>query len=350
MHRFCGVLLLMTASAIPALSQGPFASPQAPSVQISNNLIRATVFTPDATRGFYRGTRFDWAGVIGRLESGGHNYYGPWFTATDPKVYDFVYRGSDIVAGPCSAATGPVEEFFTNGKALGFDEAAPGGTFIKIGVGVLRRPDKADYSSYVLYDIVDGGTRTTEVHPSSIAFTQQVTDPTSGYGYRYEKTLRLIPGKPEMVIEHTLKNIGKRPIDSTVYDHNFLSIDGLGIGPDLHITFPFELRDNNPQDRSPNMTHGSIQGKTIRYSRGLQGNEGFETQLRGYGPTSSGYDVRIENTKVGAGVRFTGDRPLVNIELWSIRSVVAVEPFIQISIKPGESVSWHYTYSYYQSR
>ncbi len=73
--------------------------------------MRVKLYLPDATSGFYRGTRFDWSGVVGDLQYAGHSYYGPWFTQTDPTVPDFVYRGAEIVAGPCSAITGPVEEF-----------------------------------------------------------------------------------------------------------------------------------------------------------------------------------------------------------------------------------------------
>ena len=56
-------------------------------------------------------------------------------------------------------------------------------------------------------------------------------DPSSGYGYLYEKMVRLVPGKPQMVIEHRLTNIGKEPIKSSVYDHNFLVLDNQGIRP-----------------------------------------------------------------------------------------------------------------------
>jgi hypothetical protein len=73
--------------------------------------------------------------------------------ATDPKISGFVYQGSDIVAGPCSAFTGPVEEFT---PAVGFDEAMPGGTYLKIGVDVLRKPDDAAYSAYWLYEMSTG--------------------------------------------------------------------------------------------------------------------------------------------------------------------------------------------------
>ena len=74
--------------------------------------------------------------MIGDLEYAGHRYYGPWFTQFDPTVSDFVYRGADIAAGPCSAVTGPVDEFQL---PLGYDEAKAGGTFIKIGVGVFTK-------------------------------------------------------------------------------------------------------------------------------------------------------------------------------------------------------------------
>src|SRR5215831_4558277 len=96
-----------------------------PQAELSNASLRVKLYLPDAANGFYRATRFDWAGMIYSLEYAGHQYYGPWFQRTDPKVRDFIYAGNEIVAGPCTAATGPAEEFSTNDKALGFDEAKP---------------------------------------------------------------------------------------------------------------------------------------------------------------------------------------------------------------------------------
>ena len=55
----------------------------------------------------------------------------------------------------------------TNGKGLGFDQAKAGGTFLKIGVGVLRKPDDQDYSPYRLYPIQDGGQWTITRKPSA---------------------------------------------------------------------------------------------------------------------------------------------------------------------------------------
>src|SRR5437868_3152406 len=127
-----------------------------PSTEIKNDQIRAKVYLPDAKSGFYHSTRFDWSGVIGSLEYKGHNYYGPWFR-TITGVYDFGYEDKDVTSAPFTAMVGPGEEYQTDGKALGYDEAKAGETFIKIGVGVLRKPDDANYEHSKAYKIADAG-------------------------------------------------------------------------------------------------------------------------------------------------------------------------------------------------
>lgn len=314
-----------------------------PQAGISNGLLRAKLYLPDAKNGYYRGTRFDWSGVIGSLEYQGHDYYGPWFTKTDPKVNDFIYDGPDIVAGPCSAIMGPVEEFSSEKKALGFDEAKPGGTFIKIGIGVLRKPDDEDYSPYRLYEIVDPGKWTVRTAQDSIEFTQEMTDPASGYAYLYTKTIRLAKDNPEMAIEHRLRNTGRRSIQTSVYDHNFLVLDKQPISPDFIITVPFTI---SPEPQL-NEKLAEIRGNRLNYLRVLENRDTVATAFSGFGPTPSDYNITIENKKVGAGMKITGDRPLSEEHLWSIRSVLAMEPFIHMSIEPGKEFTWKYTYSYY---
>jgi len=148
-----------------------------PEAEIANGTIRVRLYLPDANTGFYRGTRFDWSGVIGGLEYAGHTYYPLWFQRSDPSVHDFIYDGADIVADLCTAITGPAAEFVTNGKGLGFDQAKAGGTFIKIGVGVLGKPDDNKYDPYRLYPIKDGGQWTVTRRPESIEFRHALADP-----------------------------------------------------------------------------------------------------------------------------------------------------------------------------
>jgi len=325
---------------IPLLQAADF-----PSAEISNGEIRAKVYLPDAKNGFYRSTRFDWSGVIGSLEYKGHNYYGPWFDKTDPNVYDFEYRGAEVVASPFSASVGPTEEFQTNGKALGWDEAKPGGTFIKIGVGVLRKPadPNAAYDHVKYYEIVDPGKWTVKKNRDSVEFTQELNDPASGYGYIYHKTVQLTKGKPQMVISHSLKNTGKNPIQTTVYNHNFLVLDKQPPGPDLVVTLPFQIQSR----RAPEKDVGEVRGNQIFYLKTLEDKARMTTSVGGFSDKPSDYDIRVENKKTGAGVRITGDRPLSNVALWSIRTNLSVEPFNAMNIPPTGEFTWKLTYDYF---
>jgi hypothetical protein len=313
-----------------------------PRVELSNGSLRVRLYPPDAVNGFYRATRFDWSGMIETVEYGGHRFYGRWFQGTDPQVHDFEYRGADIVAGPNTAATGPAEEFNTNNKGLGFDEARAGGTFLKIGVGVLRRPDDQDYDHFRLYEVVDPGKWSSHMTRDSAEFTQRVNDPASGYGYEYRKTVRLLDNSASMEITHSFRNTGTKVISSRVYNHNFLVIDGQAPGPDFTLSVPFEIRSQQP----PDANLAEVRGRQIVYRKTLDGRDRVMTAMDGFGPNVSDYDVRVMNAKTGAGVRITADRPLASLMLWSIRAVMSVEPFVEFSVKPGETFDWTLKYWY----
>src|SRR5688572_13003059 len=123
--------------AVAALMLTQLAGGGSPQAEISNGRIRAKIYLPDARQGYYRGTRFDWAGVVAGLEWNGHNYFGQWFERYDPTLHD--------------AITGPVEEFLTNDSGLGYDEAQPGESFVRIGVGAVRKPAEPAYRRFATY-------------------------------------------------------------------------------------------------------------------------------------------------------------------------------------------------------
>jgi hypothetical protein len=345
MNSYFGTILstLLAGAIVGALAVGgKLLAADFPQTEISNGPLRVKLYLPDAKNGYYHSTRFDWSGVIASLEYKGHNFYGPWFDSFDPKVHDYAYVGAEVVVGSCAAISGPVEEFQTNDAALGWDEAKVGETFIKVGVGVLRK-DAGSYDSLTPYEIVRPGSWTVRQHPDSVEFTQELTDPSSGYGYIYRKTVLLREGKPEMVLEHSLKNTGRRTIQSTVYNHNFLVLDKQPPGPDFAISVPFQIHSPNP----PNKDFVQIRENQVVFSKVLENKDVVETLLQGFGPTAGDYDIRIENRKVGAGMRIRGDRPLSSVNLWSIRKVLAVEPFISMTISPGSEFTWNTYYEYY---
>ncbi len=313
-----------------------------PEAKIANGQIRVKLNLPDAHNGYYRGTRFDWSGVIASLEYKGHTYFGPFYDKFDPGVYDVDLKNG-IVAGPISAISGPVDEFGSaDGTTQGYAEAKPGGTFIKIGVGVLRKPDEPKYDKFKMYEIADPGKWTIQRHSDSIEFTQEVNDRASGYGYVYTKVLRLVIGHPEMRIEHTLKNTGSKAIAGNVYNHNFFVIDHQPTGPGVVVQFPFQIIDTVDMKGL-----AEVRGKQIEYLRVLGNGDSAATPIQGFGDAVKDNDITVENHKTGAGVHVVGDQPLAKIYFWSVKTTVCPEAYVNYDVQPGQESKWSLHYQFY---
>ena len=220
-----------------------------------------------------------------------------------------------------------------------------------------------------------------------------LSEPSINFGYVYTKVVRLTPGKPQMTISHVMRNTGSKPIVTNVYNHNFTTIDKQPTGPDVEITVPWQMtraagrgggrpgRARRPARRQPpppvqgqppvdpyaplaaGATHGhamrhrrrcsrspSPQGNKLVYAKVLEGSECYSASFTGFGADAKDNDIRIENKKTGAGVHITGDRPLTRLAYWSIRTVLAPEPYIDLNIEPGQQFTWTYTYDYYTTK
>src|SRR3954469_7651964 len=209
-----------------------------PHKDITNGIISAKVYLP-GEGGFYRGTRFDRAGVVAHATYKGQDYGQYWFSSYSPAVHDFMWQNGQVTVSTASGAAGPSEEF----TVIGFDEAGMGGKFLKVGVGILKR-DTPTYDFVHTYPVLNEGKRTASATKSSVRLTQDLSDKETGWGYSYVKTVRLVPGKPQMVIEHVLKNTGTKPLETSVYCHNFLT---LATGnEDVAISAPFEIKAEKP--------------------------------------------------------------------------------------------------------
>jgi len=337
---FTGLMSPVTAQNQPAPPPVSSVSPASaldglPHHDISNGIVSAKVYLP-GEGGLYRGTRFDRTGVVAQATYKGQNYGQYWFSSTSPAVHDFIWQNGQVIVSTASGAAGPVEEFTT----IGYDEAGAGGKFLKIGVGILKR-DAAAYDFVHTYPMVNEGKRSESATKTSVRLTHDLSDKDTGYGYSYVKTVRLVPGKAQMVIEHVLKNTGTKPIETAVYCHNFLTLSPGN--ENVTISAPFNISATKP------FTPGAaeVSGKTIRYLRAVKEGESVTSPITGFGNTVSDYDFKVTNTKSGFGQRIRADQPLARINFWSIRTNVSWEPYIAISLKPGESKKWTYTYDYF---
>jgi hypothetical protein len=318
------ILLVMLLAAMQAATPPP----AAPTATIDNGTVRAVLYLPDAKTGYYRGARFDWSGQISSLTWKGHEYFGQWFATYDPTLHD--------------AIQGPVEEFLTTGDtAPGYADAAPGGTFVRIGVGVLRKPaGETSLQRFGRYEIVDPGTWTTTAGKDRIEFVHELKGP-GGYAYRYRKVLRL--EGDTLILEHELANTGTTAIATSVYNHNFFMLDRANTGPDIVVRFPFA-----PKAARPLNDLAEIGGREIAFLRPLQPKENVFSEIEGFGPAAADAGFEMENRATGAGVRVTGDRPLQKLLFWSAVKTVCPEPYIDASVAVGATTTWRTTYAFYQ--
>lgn len=309
-----GIALLLPLAALAVAATFPQA-------QISNGSVHATLYLPDIDNGYYRATRFDWSGVIASLTFRGHSYFGPWFDTHDPKYHDSI--------------SGPVEEFTSEQT---WADTKPGDPFLKIGVGFIRKPSDAPYMFSKTYEIVDPGKWTVKTADDQVEFTQEVKD-----GYIYKKTVRLAKDKPDLIMEHVLANTGSKPIDAKVYDHNFFVIDEQTPGPDFTVRFPFPLEARDADLKGI----AEVRGDLIAFIRPLKKGETVYTHLIGFSNDPKDYNIRVENSKTGAGVRVTSDQPLTALAFWASSRTMCPEPFIAVHVDPGGEFKWQITWHFY---
>jgi len=313
------VLLIVTVFCLQSQTAGA----EIPQVEINNGLITAKLCLPDAEQGYYRGSRFDWSGVISELKYNGHDYFGQWFPVYDPKIHD--------------AICGPVEEF----SQINYEQTPVGGEFIRIGIGGLKKSDENKFERFGYYELSNPGKWTVKKTENSVVFTHQLVD-VAGYSYVYEKKVLLVKGKPQMILKHTLKNTGKKVIQTNVYCHNFFIIDHQTTGTHSVVKFAFPARGT---EESP---LARINGQQVEYTRDLLPHETAALgEILGHNNSVKDYDFRIENTKTGTGVRITGDKPISKIIYWSSPTTQCPEPYIDVNVQPGKTFSWTITYDFY---
>lgn len=298
---------------------------QIPQSDISNGLIKSRLYLPDSDKGYYRGTRFDWSGIVPVLEFAGHNFFGQWFEEYSPTLHD--------------AIMGPVDDF----TPVGYKEAKPGEIFLKIGIGIITKPDEEPYDFHRTYPIVNSGKWKVSKQKDMVQFIHDLKY--EDYYYEYEKTIKLIGNKSEMVISHKFRNKGTVTIETPVYNHNFFMLDNQPVGPGYTARFPFSLSGVFVDGHDI----AAIKGNSVVLNRNIGKDETvFSTGLEGFGYSASDYDIRIENRIAGTGVRITCDRPLLKLVFWACPTTFCPEPYIVLRAESGQEFSWDIRYEFYQ--
>ena len=294
---------------------------QFPHIDIANDNVQMTLYPPDPENGLYRATRFDWSGVIGSVQYKDHEYFGYWKDTHDPLFHE-------DLAGPVEGYTKP---------GIGYEEAKPGEGFIRIGVGILEKPDEEEYQWTETYNILHHGKWEVNHGQDWITFTHEINSD-FGYAYIYTKTVRL--KENGFTIDHSLLNTGEKLIETDQFNHNFFMIDGDTSGPAFKISFPYNLSTESDLKGLV-----ELNGNEIHYLKKLEEDNSVFVELKGYSDEVSDHQVTVLNQNTGAGVTFTVDKPIYRMAFWTCETTLSPENFIWISVPPGAEEEWTSDYT-----
>lgn len=289
-------------------------------LKIAKGGLELTFCLPSFEEGYYRGTRFDHSGIFRKIVKNGFTLADEWFDKYDPYMHDAV----------CGAS----EEFTQSG----YEQAAVGEVFLKPGVGLLLKEDAAPYDRFRLYKVADAGKWSITSDEESVNFIHTLES--AGWGYVYEKTVRLLDGNRFEII-HRLRNTGAYAIEGQTYNHNFFTFGECRPGPEIEIDFTFAPSGNWRAEYDS----VALSERGIRYSRPLQKGESvFMGDLK----ANDGAEVTGEvfgMAAAGHTVKYSADRPFDHIVFWSNHRVGCIEPFIPYNVGPSEEFEWTYGYA-----
>ncbi len=298
----------------------------------------------------YRGARFDWSGFITQVTLDGKH------TFCVPESYK---------AGEGTGGIGLCNEFGIE-AAVGYDDARPGETFPKLGIGLLRRADEGPYGFFRPYEIVQQFPMSVEATADS---AQVVVQPVEcrGYAARLSKTYQVSGNS--LQVAYTLENTGAKPIATHEYAHNFVGIDQQPVGPAYRLHFPYPVKSEKIDVKAmrgnapPHLKKlpGFVQDFLIaRYMRQAQGTIRFEGNDITFKPADKqsfycrpqGFSRRetpqwtLSHVPSGVTVSETDDFAPWRVAVWGGNHVVSAEIFVDIRLQPGQTQRWARRYEF----
>ena len=324
---FISILFLVVVLSCTSKHKEKKNSEHYPTKVLTNNVLTAHVLIPNAEHGYYRSTRFDWSGIIAQVEYQGHTYFQEWqdYNGTiTPGKHDPLNAGT---------ATGTAEEFR---DPQGFTEARAGEPFLKIGVGVLEKANDSAYHWDYPYKFIEKGQWDIETTKNSIRFTQKFTT-TFGYAYHYEKNIVLVENKPEIKINHCLKNIGTKDMFINPYCHNFFMFDNQPINTDYRIEFPKPITLIKGFD-----SRVTIQENQLKLNESLSDDD----WTGGHIDPGLTKEYVLSNNKTKTAVKVISDVNHGPFYIHLTEQSFCPEPMVEFSIKPNEESKWTRVYQF----
>lgn len=285
---------------------------------LENDRLKVEIQEPGS---FYKGPRFDWTGFITQITLDGDiNYCVPERLEEEKGTGGF---------GLCNE--------FGIDLPIGYDEIEVDELFPKVGVGLLKKDQDDAYDFFRNYEVLPLEVKVSQID-NSITFETTNYSP-MGYGYHLFKEVAIVDN--QLIINYTLKNVGKYPIHTNEYSHNFIGINNQLIGEDYHLKMP--------RMKNMDVELGSISRSGDRLTWPATPDGDFYAHID-WDMTKGTYNWDLFHDKIGAGIRERSEFQTAKVALWGTSHVVCPEVFIDIKINPNEIKSWKRVYEFYQNK
>lgn len=270
--------------------------------------------------------RFDHAGYISDVVLDG----GYHFCASEPRN----------LCHPTSMGRGLCNEWCLDVSA----EAGIGEYYPKFGVGLIRKEEEGKYVFFRQFKDVQYFPIRWEYTDDSAVF---VTEPLSclGYALKSTKTISVKDTTITMVIK--AENVGEKALELREFCHNFLSIDGMAVGSDYHITMPaipeqppVRLLNRNAKSSS---FRGDGHGLTFCEFSAIDTDIAFQqTEIQ---PTIP-FEWTIRHDGAQMWVKGADYYHPFRVAVWAVDHILAPEVNHTFTIRPGESHEWKRTWTF----
>jgi hypothetical protein len=281
-------------------------------INLSNRRINVEVARPGE---IYQGSRFDWSGWITKVTLDGEHT----FTSAE-----------SLISGEGTGGFGLCNEFSMN-LPIGYHDCLPGETFLKLGVGLLTRPDEAEYNFFRNYSVNPFPIEITQTK-NSITFELD-SQACRGYEARLKKTISIEENM--LRIDYQLINVGSKSLESDEYNHNFVNINGSTLGPAYRLQLPFQVSSSLPKIFK-------LSGDILHWLS--EPHEAF--YFREDCPELSNPSWVLTHEPSGVAIKESVNMPLVRFALWGRSHVVSPELFIKIKVDPGQTIEWRREYCF----
>lgn len=242
-----------------------------------------------------------------------------------------VLDGRSFLGGP-----GLVDEFGIL-QTPGYAEAAPGESFLKIGIGELSRLDCKPYHFIRPYPVARWASTTVEHAETQVTFRQNFVG-TRDWAYDYRKTYTVNPSAAQLDITYWLTNTGTHAFDTDQYNHNFFRFGQVEVSPQyrLEVGFPvdaasaasswLERVDHRPEQFRPMPGGGYLASPRMA--------------------AADRNHFRLHHDATGQAVTCDGDFSVYRFAFWADKTLISPEVFVAIRLASGQTQHWRRIYQF----